>query len=88
MSHAKLILFDIDSTLVDTGGAGSRSWAWAFERLFDRRIDIAEHSTAGMTDPAIARVSFTQAMGREPTADELASLMVSYQSVLPDYVAC
>jgi phosphoglycolate phosphatase len=88
MSHAKLILFDIDGTLVDTGGAGARSWAWAFERLFDQRVDIAEHSTAGMTDPAIARVSFTQAMGREPTADELASLMASYQSVLPDYVAC
>ncbi len=82
-----MILFDIDGTLVDTGGAGARSWAWAFERLFDRRIDIAEHSTAGMTDPAIARVTFTQAMEREPTADELARLMASYQAVLPDYVA-
>jgi phosphoglycolate phosphatase-like HAD superfamily hydrolase len=87
VDQAKLILFDIDGTLVDTGGAGARSWAWAFERLFDRRIDIAEHSTAGMTDPAIARITFTQAMEREPTADELARLMASYQAVLPDYVA-
>ncbi len=87
MGLAKLILFDIDGTLVDTGGAGARSWAWAFERLFDRRIDIAEHSTAGMTDPAIARVSFAEAMEREPTEEELARLMASYQAVLPDYVA-
>jgi phosphoglycolate phosphatase len=87
MSPAKLILFDIDGTLVNTGGAGARSWTWAFERLFDRRIDIAEHSTAGMTDPAIARVTFTEAMEREPTAEELARLMTSYQAVLPDYIA-
>jgi phosphoglycolate phosphatase len=88
MSKPKLVLFDVDGTLVDTGGAGARSWVWAFERLFDRRVDIAEHSTAGMTDPAIARMTFAQVMEREPTADELTCLMTSYQSVLPDYVAC
>jgi phosphoglycolate phosphatase len=87
VGQAKLILFDIDGTLVDTGGAGARSWAWAFERVFDRQVDIAEHSTAGMTDPAIARATFTEAMEREPTAEELARLMDSYQAVLPDYVA-
>lgn len=87
MTQAKLVLFDIDGTLIDTGGAGARSWAWAFQRLFDRHVDIAEHSTAGMTDPAIARVTFTQAMERKPTAEELARLMASYQAVLPDYVA-
>jgi phosphoglycolate phosphatase-like HAD superfamily hydrolase len=87
VSTPKLILFDIDGTLIDTGGAGARSWAWAFERMFDRRIDIAEHSTAGMTDPAIARATFREVMEREPTSDELACLMGAYQSVLPDYVA-
>jgi phosphoglycolate phosphatase len=88
VAGSKLVLFDIDGTLVDTGGAGARSWAWAFERLFERRIDIAEHSTAGMTDPAIARVTFAEAMEREPTAEELKRLMAAYQAVLPDYVAC
>jgi phosphoglycolate phosphatase len=87
VSTPKLILFDIDGTLVDTGGAGARSWTWAFKRLFDRCIDITEHSTAGMTDPAIARMTFTEVMGREPTAEELVRLMASYQAVLPDYVA-
>ncbi|HEY5192877.1 MAG TPA: HAD family hydrolase [Solirubrobacteraceae bacterium] len=87
MSQAKLILFDIDGTLIDTGGAGARSWAWAFERQFDTKVDIAEHSTAGMTDPAIGRATFKEVMEREPTSDELTRLMASYQAVLPDYVA-
>jgi phosphoglycolate phosphatase len=87
MSPPKLILFDIDGTLIDTGGAGARSWAWAFERLFGRRVDIAEHSTAGMTDPAIGRTTFKQVMEREPTSAELTRLMASYQAVLPDFVA-
>ena len=87
MTQARLILFDIDGTLVDTGGAGARSWAWAFERVFGRQIDIAEHSVAGMTDPAIARATFTEVMEREPVGDELARLMASYQWVLPDFVA-
>lgn len=87
MCRAQLILFDIDGTLVDTGGAGARSWSWAFERVFERQVDIAEHSTAGMTDPAIARAAFTEVMQREPTTGELTHLMDSYQAVLPDYVA-
>jgi phosphoglycolate phosphatase len=87
MSQAKLILFDIDGTLIDTGGAGAHSWAWAFERQFDTKIDIAEHSTAGMTDPAIGRATFKEVMEREPTSAELTRLMASYQAVLPDYVA-
>lgn len=87
MSRANLILFDIDGTLIDTGGAGARSWAWAFERLFDKKVDIAEHSTAGMTDPAIGRATFKEVMEREPTGAELMRLMASYQAVLPDFVA-
>jgi phosphoglycolate phosphatase-like HAD superfamily hydrolase len=87
MAAAKLVLFDIDGTLIETGGAGARSWAWAFRRVFGREVDIAEHSTAGMTDPAIGRVTFAEVMGREPTSEELTRLMASYQAVLPDYVA-
>jgi phosphoglycolate phosphatase-like HAD superfamily hydrolase len=87
VARAKLVLFDIDGTLIDTGGAGARSWAWAFEHVFARKVDIAEHSTAGMTDPAIGRTTFTEVMERAPTPEELTRLMASYQAVLPDYVA-
>jgi phosphoglycolate phosphatase len=88
MASLKLILFDIDGTLLDTGGAGARSWTWAFEHAFDRvGVDIGKYSSAGMTDPVVARKTFTEAMGREPSAGELARLMSTYLSVLPDYVA-
>jgi len=87
MTVAKLILFDIDGTLIDTGGAGARSWAWAFKQAFGREIDIAEHSTAGMTDPAIGRATFVEVMERQPTPEELTRLLAGYQAVLPDFVA-
>lgn len=87
MSPPKLVLFDIDGTLIDTGGAGARSWEWAFERLFGRAgVDIGKYSKSGMTDPAIARHVFKEVMGREAGGEELTRLMASYMSVLPDFV--
>ena len=34
----KAVLFDIDGTLIDTGGAGARSWRWGFERRIRWRL--------------------------------------------------
>jgi phosphoglycolate phosphatase len=88
MTSLRLVLFDIDGTLLDTGGAGARSWTWAFEHAFDRPgVDIGRYSSAGMTDPVVARKTFTEAIGREPSGEELARLMAAYLSVLPDYVS-
>ncbi len=88
MSTFRLLLFDIDGTLVDTGGAGARSWRWAFEHLFEKpEVDIGRYSKSGMTDPAIARHVFKEVLGREPEGSELTRLMASYLSVLPDFVA-
>jgi phosphoglycolate phosphatase len=85
---SKLVLFDIDGTLIDTGGAGARSWAWAFEHIFGRSgVDIGRYSKSGMTDPAIARHVFREVMQRDPSGGELTRLMASYLSVLPDFVA-
>ncbi len=87
MTALKLVLFDIDGTLIDTGGAGARSWTWAFEHAFDRPgVDIGKYSSAGMTDPVVARKTFTEAIGHEPTGEELARLIAAYLSVLPDNV--
>ena len=43
MASLKLILFDIDGTLIDTGGAGARSWTWA---LSTRSISRASTSAS------------------------------------------
>jgi phosphoglycolate phosphatase len=86
--HTRLILFDIDGTLIDTGGAGAKSWTWAFEHAFGKPgVDIGKFSSAGMTDPVVARETFTEAMGHKPSDQELAKLMAAYLSVLPDYVS-
>jgi phosphoglycolate phosphatase len=88
MPRPKLVLFDIDGTLIDTGGAGARSWTWAFEHAFGKPdVDIGKFSSAGMTDPVVARKTFAETFGREPSGEELARLMAAYLSVLPDYVA-
>ena len=51
----RLILFDIDGTLVDTGGAGSRSLNLAFHKLFSIENAFYGISMAGKTDSQIIR---------------------------------
>jgi phosphoglycolate phosphatase-like HAD superfamily hydrolase len=46
----RLILFDIDGTLVLTGGAGGRAMARAFEEVFGLQHGMASISMAGRTD--------------------------------------
>lgn len=88
MAPFELILFDIDGTLVDTGGAGARSWEWAFEQLFTHPgVDIGKYSKSGMTDPVIGRHVFEEVMRRDPEDGELKDLMSSYMAVVPDFVA-
>jgi phosphoglycolate phosphatase len=80
------ILFDVDGTLISTGGAGTRSWRWAFEKLHGIPADIGEFSEAGMTDPTVARSTFRGAVGRKPTERELARLLAAYLERLPEEV--
>lgn len=79
-----IALFDIDGTLVDTGGAGARSWSFAFERLYGVRADIGAHTSAGETDPFVALATFQAAIGRAPSLDELARLYAAYLLRLSD----
>lgn len=81
-----VVLFDVDGTLIDTGGAGGRSWNHAFERTFGVAGDIRRFSEVGMTDPVVARVTFRGTLGREPNEEELAKLMMAYVLRLPDEV--
>jgi phosphoglycolate phosphatase-like HAD superfamily hydrolase len=78
------VLFDIDETLVHTGGAGARSWKAAFEKLYGIPADIGAHSSAGETDPQVARATFAGVMGRAPSDQELDHLYVQYLLHLAD----
>lgn len=53
--QARLVLFDIDGTLVDTAGAGRRAMEYAFRETFgiDAFRDAEAVAYAGRTDPVI-----------------------------------
>jgi phosphoglycolate phosphatase-like HAD superfamily hydrolase len=78
------VLFDVDETLVHTGGAGARSWNAAFEKIYGIPADIGQHTSAGETDPQVVRATFTGVMGRDPDDEELDHLYVQYLLHLAD----
>jgi phosphoglycolate phosphatase-like HAD superfamily hydrolase len=79
-------LFDIDGTLLYTGGAGAVAWQRAFQQLHHIDADIEEHTHAGMTDPEIAEIVFSEVIGRQGTDAELAEALTCYLSKLGDAV--
>jgi phosphoglycolate phosphatase-like HAD superfamily hydrolase len=87
MEKPLAILFDIDGTLISSGGAGAESWRRAFEELYGIPADIGKYTDAGMTDPEVARLTFRNVMGREPTPEEMAKVMAKRLQALPQAVA-
>jgi phosphoglycolate phosphatase len=83
----RILLFDIDGTLVSTGGAGAVAWKRAFDDLYGIPADIGEFTDAGMTDPDVGAKTFAAVMHREPTPHELAQLVQRRLEYLPEAVA-
>jgi phosphoglycolate phosphatase len=80
------VLFDIDGTLLVTGGAGAVAWQRAFRELHGVDADIEEHTHAGMTDPEIAAIVFREVIGRDGSEAERAEAIGGYLSHLADAV--
>jgi phosphoglycolate phosphatase len=87
MPERLAILFDIDGTLIVTGGAGGESWRMAFDELYGVPADIGEYTDAGMTDPEVGRRTFEKVVGHEPSTRELARLLARRNTLLPKAVA-
>jgi len=83
----RAVLFDIDGTILVTGGAGGVAWQRAFEELHGVEANVAEHTDAGMTDPEIAAIIFREVIGREGTQEERSKAIGCYLKHLPDAVA-
>lgn len=81
------ILFDIDGTLLHTGGAGAVAWQRAFLELYEVEANIEEHTHAGMTDPEIAEIVFREVLGRDGSEVERAEAIGCYLGHLADAVA-
>lgn len=83
----KAVLFDIDGTLLVTGGAGAVAWQRAFEELHGVEVNIEEHTRAGMTDPEIVEIIFREVIGRDGSEEERAAAVAGYLSQLAVAVA-
>ncbi len=75
MAEVRVILFDIDGTLIVTGGAGATSWRLAFEELYAIPADIGRFTDVGMTDPEVGRRTFEAVLHRPPERAEFTRLM-------------
>lgn len=69
------ILFDIDGTLIASGGAGAASWRLAFDELYGIPADIGQFTDNGMADPDVGRKTFFAVLHREPSRVEFAKLL-------------
>jgi phosphoglycolate phosphatase len=83
----KAVLWDIDGTLLSTGGAGAVAWQRAFQELFGVEANIDEHTRAGMTDPEITEIIFAEVVGRPGSAEEHAAVIAKYLDFMPEAVA-
>jgi phosphoglycolate phosphatase-like HAD superfamily hydrolase len=87
MHERVAILFDIDGTLILSGGAGGVAWRDAFMELWGVPADIGKYTDAGMTDPEVGRLTFERVIGRPPDHRELARLLARRNTLLPGAVA-
>ena len=78
-----IILFDIDGTLVSTGGAGRRAYEAAFAETFGEGHGLLDFSFSGMTDPLLIRRGL-EAAGREVTPVVVDRMVERYLDYLPD----
>ncbi len=84
--RTQAILFDIDGTLIESGGSSDRAWHRAFEELHGVDVQISKVTGKGVPDPAVGRQAFEVVIGREPEDDEMARLMARRLKYLPEEV--
>ncbi len=77
MSHV-LYLFDIDGTLLLSGGAGARALNVVFERRYGLRGAMDSVCPGGKTDPLILVEIFANHFDRNPTEQEIDEILAEY----------
>ena len=80
-----VLLFDIDGTLLDTGGAGRRAIARAFDSLHGRADACRGFSFDGMTDRGIVRLGL-QAISAPISDEAIDQLLARYVDCLEESV--
>jgi phosphoglycolate phosphatase len=83
----KLLLFDLDWTVIYTGGAGIQSLNYAFLQKYNIPEGMKNISPDGKTDPAIVREMIRVHLNREPQNGEIEEVCKDYVDRLPVEVA-
>lgn len=83
----KIVLFDIDGTLIKAGGAGSRALDKAVKELYGADDACSKVSWQGCTDTDNFAQVFKYATGKKPTAKQFRALKLKYLGFLPSEVA-
>jgi phosphoglycolate phosphatase len=81
-SDRRLLLFDIDGTLITSGGAGEQALKDAMSARFGVVEDLQGVSLAGSTDANIA-VQLLRRHGLDPEPENIAALLDEYLTHLP-----
>lgn len=83
----KIVLFDLDGTLVRAGGAGRKALNGAVRGVFGVKKDCCgERDLAGKTDLRNFEEAIRAALGRRPTRAEVDRVHEEYIRLLPHYV--
>ncbi len=82
----KVLLFDIDGTLIRGGGAGRKALNKAAFRLYGVKNACSELSLAGRTDLFNFGQTYRFATGKKPTPRAVERLHQEYLKILPYYV--
>ena len=82
----KLILFDIDGTMLRTNGVGRRSIEKVLTEYLGRRVDTDPVSFSGKTDPQILREIFAH-NGTEIDDADLAEVLAAYTEEMHSQLA-
>lgn len=76
-ANKRLLLWDIDATLITSGGGGDNALKRAVEERFGTKDDLREIEIAGRTDRHIAR-SILRKHGVEPNDEAVSALLDIY----------
>lgn len=83
----KYLLFDIDGTLIYSGGAGAKALNRAFKSLYNVDEAMEVVNPHGQTDIAIVEEIFLKKLGRKPENGEVMNVLEHYVGFLREEVA-
>lgn len=82
----KIILFDLDGTLIASGGAGRIALNKALKKLYGKSNICNIGFLAGSTDKDNFARAYTKATGRKPFAKDIFNIKNLYLKFLPDEI--